>query len=316
MDVRQLSYFSCILEEGGVTAAARKLGLSQPALTKAICAMEKELQVKLFERGPNGMTPTVYGDLLYDRAKAILAELDRAQREIESRREASQEILQIGASPSFTSGILPRVLLEVTTRFPNTRFGIREGAAWALLRALRRRELDLCIVAALDVPEDSFFACEDLFEDEICVLASADHPLVRAGRASMQDLLDYPWAYSPGGVARAAAPLFLAAGLEMPQAQADLRGSAGMLATFLSGGRYLGLGPPHAFPAEIEKGQIAVVTVEGFRIPRRITAVTARAADTGRPCRAVLAATRRWASTLGAEPLRETLGSAALTPPP
>jgi len=143
MDARRLSYFACILEEGSITAAAQKLRLSQPALTKAMKLLEDELGVALFERTMTGITPTTYGDALYGRAKAILSELQRAHEEIATLRGMAGERFRIGALPTLTGSIVPKAVNEISRRFPDVQISVQEGQSHALFRALRRRELDL-----------------------------------------------------------------------------------------------------------------------------------------------------------------------------
>ena len=73
MNLKQLEYFVAIVEEGQVTAAARRLHISQPPLSYELAQLERELGCKLVHRGPRGVTPTDAGRLLYERAAHILA---------------------------------------------------------------------------------------------------------------------------------------------------------------------------------------------------------------------------------------------------
>ena len=86
MDLRKLQYFIELVEQGSLGKAAEKLHVSQPALTKSLRLLEDELGVRLLDRLPGGVKPTVYGDSLFAHAKAMLAEADHARIEIQKLR--------------------------------------------------------------------------------------------------------------------------------------------------------------------------------------------------------------------------------------
>ena len=85
MDIRQLLYFTTIAEEGSISAAAKKLHLSQPPLSYQIKQLEAELKVKLFERTRAGVTLTEAGKLLYDRTENILGYVRSTELEVSNR---------------------------------------------------------------------------------------------------------------------------------------------------------------------------------------------------------------------------------------
>ncbi|MFN7144997.1 MAG: LysR family transcriptional regulator, partial [Myxococcota bacterium] len=88
MSLDQLQAVVTIAEEGTLVRAARRLHISQPPLTRKVRALEDELGVALFDRGPGGMRPTAAGERLLQRARGILAEVERAA--VEARAEAQR----------------------------------------------------------------------------------------------------------------------------------------------------------------------------------------------------------------------------------
>ena len=84
MDLRQLSYFTAIVDEGSISAAAKKLHISQPPLSNQMKSLEAELGVTLFERGLRSITLTDAGKLMYERANTILDMASAAKMEIDS----------------------------------------------------------------------------------------------------------------------------------------------------------------------------------------------------------------------------------------
>ena len=82
MDLKQLEYFSAIVEEGSISAAAKHLHISQPPLSAQLHRLEEELGAPLMERGPRRCTPTEAGRVLYQRAKQLLVLADAARDEV------------------------------------------------------------------------------------------------------------------------------------------------------------------------------------------------------------------------------------------
>lgn len=306
MDARQLSYFISVLEEGGVTAAAQKLGLSQPALTKAMKALEKELHVVLFDRSFDGVSPTIYGEALYGRAKAILSELRKAREDIGLLRGIGKERLAIGATPSFTLSILPHAISEVAARFPAVSFHVQVAQSKPLLTALHSRQIDLCLTNAWDHGLDPRFSQHTLFEDRIGVIASTSHPL--AGRSTIfpRDLLEFPWTYTPdaGSNGPALIEFFNRADLEPPTPQIDTGGYLSMVKTLVTNSHYLTLGPAHAILSELESGKLTFLPVEGMPQTIRMVTLVRKETEMGQSARTLLAAVTRWSKQLSAETSR------------
>ena len=107
MDFRQLSYFVAAVEEGSISAAARKLFLSQPPVTAQIKALEEELGCTLLVRGARAVRMTEEGRLLYDRAKAMLALRESAAEEIAGRVRSGGGTLRLGVVSSVAGTLLP-----------------------------------------------------------------------------------------------------------------------------------------------------------------------------------------------------------------
>jgi DNA-binding transcriptional LysR family regulator len=99
VELRHLRYFVAVVEEGQISAAARRLHLAQPALTQAIRALEQAVGVRLLDRHPRGVTPTAAGARMFTGAKATLA---TAERTVALAREQSPErrVVRVGAIPA------------------------------------------------------------------------------------------------------------------------------------------------------------------------------------------------------------------------
>lgn len=293
MDVRRLSYFTCILEEGSITAAAQRLRLSQPALTKAIKMLETELGVVLLDRSITGISPTSFGESLYGHAKAVLAELQRAQEEIATLRGLAGERFRIGTLPTLTESVVAKSVIEVRRRFPELQIRIQESNSATLLRALRRRELDLALVYSGNVGDDHNFESHVIFRDRLKVVAGRDHPLANQPVVSVAELAAYPWCSAVQGNWPLVERMFATAGIEPSQPCVDPGGAVQFLKTLVIAGPYLTLLPHHAMTAELERGDLIELPVETISLEREIVALRPKEPELGLPGRSLLAALSR-----------------------
>lgn len=127
MDLRQLRYFVAIAEEGQVTAAARRLRISQPPLSHELARLEDELGTQLVRRGPRGVTLTEAGRLLYERGRTILEMASAAEHEVSSVGRGLTGTLRLAVCPS-AAGLAPGPRLrELAARFPDVALDVREG---------------------------------------------------------------------------------------------------------------------------------------------------------------------------------------------
>ena len=108
MDLRAIAYFAAVAEAGTVRGAAARLGISQPALTKAIRRLEDEVGVVLFDRQARGVTLTAYGRTLLRHARNLQASHKEAREEIAALRAGIAGRVRMGAGPSWERIVLPR----------------------------------------------------------------------------------------------------------------------------------------------------------------------------------------------------------------
>lgn len=146
MDLKQLYYFVTVAREGSISAAARKLYLSQPPLSAQMKALETEFGCVLFERGARKIQLTQAGRLLYDRAAAILEMSAMTKREMLDYQSGSEGTLRLGAISSVGSTFLSRWLQSFCLAHPQIHFEVFEANTYELLEQLRAGLLDLAVV--------------------------------------------------------------------------------------------------------------------------------------------------------------------------
>lgn len=266
MDSRRLRHFLAVYEHGSLGRAAEVLNLTQPALSKSLHQLEEELGVKLFERTPLGVVPTVYGKTLSHHAKVIQSEMHAAERELASLTGATKGEVVVGIGPSLATYLLPQAAARLHEERPGVQLTVIEGLADDHIPALRRGEIDLAI-GNWPVVHDPGLASETLLTDEVVVVAGTDHPL--AGRpVELAALLEYPWALpSRSQVWREQLDeVFVAAGLAPPLPVIVAANAASFLRALIQGRRYLTFLPRQLIGLEERTGQVAVLPVKEIQI--------------------------------------------------
>lgn len=220
MDLRAIAYFAAVAEAGTVRGAAARLGISQPALTKAIRRLEDEVGVVLFDRQARGVTLTAYGRTLLRHARNLQASHKEAREEIAALRAGIAGRVRMGAGPSWERIVLPDAIACFTRRQPGVQIHVLGGADDALKAQLRAGDLDFVLAATPDAPQlEPDLDWRPLMADDYRVIAATGHPLHARKHTALPDLLAYPWIL-PGAATQMAERLrviFRAHGLPPPE---------------------------------------------------------------------------------------------------
>jgi DNA-binding transcriptional LysR family regulator len=181
MDIRQLSYFAAVVQEGTVTAAAQTLHLSQPPLSAQIHLLEQELGCELFDRSARRLRLTDAGRVLYERACGILTMCDSVRREMTDLQTGQAGILRLGVVSSASGGDF----LEWLRSFRESggravRLEMAESNTYQLLEQVRARQIELAFVRRPFSAQD--LACRELRSEPLCALGREEcFPLRREG---------------------------------------------------------------------------------------------------------------------------------------
>ena len=186
--------FLAVARAGNLSAAARELAVSQPALTKSVRKLEQQFGVTLFDRGARGMVLTPTGAALLMHARLIEAQCRFADAEIEALAHGEAGTIRIGAGPYWGPTLVPIAVARLQGRFPKLRVDLEVGVNTITLPKLFAGDLDLVMSA---LPEASTLpsgiAMEDFGEFHLRVVAGRDHPLHCKKRVTPADLARYSW---------------------------------------------------------------------------------------------------------------------------
>jgi DNA-binding transcriptional LysR family regulator len=189
MTLNQIRDFIAVVESGGIRAAARKLGVSQPAITRSVRGLETELRARLLRRTPTGVVPTQPGRALFARARAAQAELRKAEEEVDQLGEKARAVA-FGVSPT-SAIVVPEAVTRFRQQFPHARIHIAEGLPHTLMPMVRDETLDFAICRRALVKLDSGLEFRPLFRNDFAVVARKGHPLEKA--RSLAQLVDACW---------------------------------------------------------------------------------------------------------------------------
>jgi LysR family transcriptional regulator, regulator of abg operon len=192
MKLEQLEIFVAIVEHGSLRAAARRLGQLQPALSRNIGALEKDLGEVLFSRHSSGMTLTPQGQRFHLRAASIVNEARRAREEIKANAGLEVGSVVMGLSIMPHVGMLPYALKNFYKKYPKAKVQVIEGLFPDVEHGLRTGAIDFYIGAAPRNAPAPGLTQSLLFSNTRALVCRKDHP--KAAAKSMKFLSQVSWA--------------------------------------------------------------------------------------------------------------------------
>jgi LysR family transcriptional regulator, nitrogen assimilation regulatory protein len=146
LNVRQLAAFVAVYEEGSFSKAAKRTNATQSGLSMQNQQLEEQIGLKLFQRSPRGVAPTVAGRRIYELAVALLRQLDEVGAEIKSMSSGVTGEIKVGLMPTFTRGVLAPALAGYISEFPNVKVSVVEAYSAVLTDGVAAGSLDFAIV--------------------------------------------------------------------------------------------------------------------------------------------------------------------------
>lgn len=263
LNLRQLEILNAVLRSGSMSAAARSLRISQPAVSRSIAATEQQLAVKLFTR--EGSTPKPTEELLELGVvlEPIFRQVEAAQNAASLLRFGAGRSLRIAVTPAFAFAFLPQAYARFRRRFPHAKLVVRIRDASAIKAGIGKRVFDLGLV--YNETWGGPFEAVDLCRAEIVCILPQDHPLCARAEITPADLRGAPL-ISFGHTATIGADLdriFEAAGEKRELSIAV--GNSISAATFIHEGCGIGLSDPFLIGTVNEPG----LAIRPFR-PQRV----------------------------------------------
>ncbi|SIN20447.1 DNA-binding transcriptional regulator, LysR family [Micromonospora cremea] len=171
--------FVAVAEEGSLSAAARRLHVSQPALSQSMNALERQLGVQLLIRGSTGVQATEAGMTLLDEARAVLARHDQAVAAVARHTSVGDRVLRLGIPLELPTDLLSQPLADLAAAYPGTRVQVRHMSTAAQVAALRAGDIDVGLVRERPIGPDLDAVL--VVEERLGVLLTAEHAAKIAG---------------------------------------------------------------------------------------------------------------------------------------
>ena len=199
LKTRQLLLLIALDDYRNIHRAAEELHMTQPAASKQIKDLEEMLDVRLFERLPRGMEPTIYGETMIRHARMALTSLALAHDDIVALRAGLAGQVEVGVIMSPAMGLLPRAIARIKEQAPLLRIGVPVESSNVLLVKQQRGTLDIMIGRNLEKDESTGLIYEELTEEPACAVVRPGHPLLENRQLELKDIADRPWILPPPG---------------------------------------------------------------------------------------------------------------------
>ncbi len=179
MDLKQLRYFKEVVAAGSMSGAARKCGVSQPAISQTMAELESQLGEQLVTRGRLGVVTTDAGRLLLRHAERILMEEDNLLRQFAARGEMQSGTINFGVIPTLAPYLLPLLLSEFHAQHPGITIEVSENRTPDLIRRISEGGMEFAILSDVTPDDQRRFALQTklLFTEPLLLAAPRQHPL-------------------------------------------------------------------------------------------------------------------------------------------
>ncbi len=277
MNLAQIRAFTMVVDHGSFSAAARAMGVSQPAVTMQVQALEADLGVTLLDRGYRKVEVTESGRTLLPHARKVLGELERVREDLARMADTVTGRLSLVASTTPGQYVLPRLLGPFLKENPEVGVSIAVGDTAQVVDAVTAGEADLGMTGA--VVKGARVDFEALGTDDIVMICSTEHPFASAREVTLAEVVSEPFVIREegSGTRQIAEEALRGAGID----PADLHvvtelGSGEAVLSAVEGGMGLGLASSLVVGKAVELGTVALVPLEGFPVHRPLYVVTPR----------------------------------------
>jgi len=282
LKLRDLHVFFTVAQCGSMAKAARQLRVSQPAISEIIADLEHALRVRLLDRQPQGVEPTMYGNAVLKRSIAVFDELKQSVRDVEFLSDPTTGELRIGCVESLSATIVPQILLQFSKQYPRVVVHVDGLTAPAIdLLGLRNRKYDCTLVRLMrPLGNDSLaddVEAELLFYDRLVIAAGVKSRWTRRRKMNLAELIDEPWILPPPDTWHYArvADAFQARGLGMPKASFNSL-SMTLRMQLLSAGPYISVFANSVMRLNAHRYNVTVLPIDLPAPPWPVVLVTLR----------------------------------------
>lgn len=201
LKLRHLVLVTTIAEHGSVIRSAEHLHVTQPVVTRGLRELEAILGVEIFDRGPRGVSPTIYGRAFIEHAQAVLAQIRQAGQHVSELSEARVGSVTVGTHLAGSNLLLPMAIGRLKRERPRVTVIVKEATPDVLAADLLAGRVDLT-VGRLTPSDDAGRTTQiRLYSEPVSLVTAAGHPALSLPAPSLANLLDFPWILPVGQTA-------------------------------------------------------------------------------------------------------------------
>jgi len=276
--LRDLHVFFTVVQWRSMAEAAKRLGVSQPAVSEIIADLEHTLGVRLLDRSPQGVEPTIYGNELLKGGTAAFDELKQSIRNIEFLSDSHVGEIRIGCPESLAASILPPVIQAFSERYPRVVLHVNDIVSPPLhWPELRERRLDVVLERLVRplTKETDDLNIEVLFDDTVVVAAGAQSRWAGRRKIDLAELVDEPWILMPPDSwnTRMVTAAFETRGLPPPKISL-VTFSVHLRINLLASGRYLTAFPRSVLRINRDRFPVRILPIDLCADPWPVAVVT------------------------------------------
>ena len=191
MDLRQLEYFTAIVREGSLTAAAKRCRIAQPSLSQQLRTLEDELGEALVHRKPRGVETTAAGRILLEHAERVLEEVRLLRERFAQRRNSQEGAVIFGMIPTIAPYLLPRLLGPFRQAFPKIDVQVREARTSGLIQQVVDGSIEFAILSDVTMQDQKKWSLHvrELFREPLLLAVPLIHPFADGSQAPKPEQL-------------------------------------------------------------------------------------------------------------------------------
>lgn len=215
---------------GQLQQAALAVGMSQPAASRMLSEIERNLGAVLFARQPRGMVPTEIGQVVVQRVSAILHEMSRLSQDLRSMRQGLLGTARVGAVTGPAVSLLVSALREVKTQAPQADITVEVLPSRELLHLMEEGVLDFALGRILPEVDRNAYDIYPVSDEQVVFVTRAGHPLAALPQVALHEMLGFDWIMQERGapIREAAMSAFAELAIDAPQ---NITNSASMIFT-------------------------------------------------------------------------------------
>ena len=197
MKLQDLHVLMTAMEAGSMGKAARRLNISQPAISRSIAELEHAFGVRLLDRHRQGIEPTEYGRALLNCGLTVFDDLRQGVKNIEFLADPTVGEVRIGCNPLLVANFVSAVVDRLSRRYPRVVLHLVTGGNNTLHRELIERNVDLLIARKFVAIAGEQFGVENLYNDSYVIAAGVQNPWTRRRRIELAELVSESWVLPP-----------------------------------------------------------------------------------------------------------------------